>query len=73
MIRRFLVQLLPLALLGGIFIGLDSRVGISDHGQLWIYSCRLRAGGSIGPNGVAGAGPVDNALAASIVGLRFGC
>ena len=73
MIRRFLVQLLPLALLGCIFIGLDSRAGISDHGQLWIYSCRLRAGGSIGPNGIGAAGPVDNAWAAQMVGLRFGC
>ena len=57
MARRFLIQLLPIGILAGLFFGLGGRVGFSDAGRFWIYSCTLSVGGSVGAAGFVGIGP----------------
>ena len=54
MARRFLIQLLPIGILTGLFFGLGARVGFSDAGRFWIYSCTLSVGGSFGSGGFRG-------------------
>ena len=57
MARRFLIQLLPIGILAGLFFGLGGRMGLSDAGRFWIYSCTLSVGGSVGAAGFVGIGP----------------
>ena len=54
MARRFLIQLLPIGILAGLFFGLGGRIGLSDAGRFWIYSCTLSVGGSFGSGGFRG-------------------
>ena len=54
MARRFLIQLLPIGILTALFFGLGTRVGFSDAGSFWIYSCTLSVGGSFGSGGFRG-------------------
>ena len=36
------------------------RMGLSDAGRFWIYSCTLSVGGSVGAAGFVGIGPFSN-------------
>ena len=48
MTKRLLLQLLPIGLLATAYVSLDSRIGLSDGGQFWVYSCRISKGASVG-------------------------
>ena len=54
MVKRFLIQLLPIGILAGLFFVLGVRMGVSNAGRFWIYSCKLSVGGSVGSTGFKG-------------------
>ena len=78
MARRFLIQLLPIGLLAGVFFAAGSRVGMSATGQLWIYSCAFSVGVSVGPSGLRGIAPDQKnttilGSSADLVNTAIGC
>ena len=78
MARRFLIQLLPIGILAGLFFATGSRLGLSASGQLWIYSCTFSVGASIGTAGVQGIAPDQEkktflGSTADLVNTAMGC
>ena len=78
MARRFLIQLLPIGILAGMFFATGSRVGMSAAGQLWIYSCTFSVGASVGTEGLQGIAPDQEnktllVSTADLVNMGMGC
>ena len=78
MARRFLLQLLPLGILAGVFFATGSRFGMSAAGQFWIYSCTFSVGASVGTGGLQGIAPNQEnttllGSTADLVNMGMGC
>ena len=78
MARRFLIQLLPIGILAGLFFGLGGRMGLSDAGRFWIYSCTFSVGASVGTGGLQGIAPSQEkktllGSTADLVNMGMGC
>ncbi len=52
MVKRFLIQLTPIAVVAAAYFALETRVGGQPGGKVWIYSSVLERGASMSPKGL---------------------